>query len=116
MVGTATDDELDSAAEQLRRLLPADFRSARHLPGLYAGQALVDVAIVALGQGDEVHDDILYTTVLYSAAAHGRVGAEALATNPARLSKAEWSFLEDWWQRCIKSFPSLVSCQVERER
>src|SRR5687767_7433018 len=103
----ATDEELNRVAERLGSLLPLDLRLEEAPAGGYAGYALADIAMIALGQCAEVHHSILHTAVCYAASASCGMGIEAVGVELQRLTRPELEFLETWWVRCRTQFPAL---------
>jgi hypothetical protein len=106
--GAASDEQLDQVAKRLYETLPQDLRKEKEPAGGYAGWALLGIASIALDQCGEVHHSILHTSVYYAAAAHCRVGSEAVWVRLDRLTARELVFLEQWWHRCCERFPELV--------
>ena len=113
--GAAHDDELDLMAKRLLETLPQDLREEKDPPGGYAGWALLDIAVVALGQGEEVHHSILHTAICYAAAAHCRVCVGPTEVSWLRLSPAELEFLDQWWGRYCGRFPELAGAMISAE-
>lgn len=105
--GTATDDELNGIVLQLEADLPEDVRQDKDPIGGMAGWSLRDVAAIALGQCEEVHDDVLVTAIAYAAAAATDYREAPTEVHWDRLSVAEMQYLESWWRRCLKKLPQL---------
>jgi hypothetical protein len=106
--GAATDFELDRIAKRFLETLPQDLRQEEDPTSGYAGWALLEVAVVALGQGEEVHHSIVHSAICYAAAAHCRVQIGPTEISWLRLSPAELEFLDQWWRRCCERMPDLV--------
>lgn len=104
----ATDEELNQVAERFGSLLPADLRLEEAPAGSYAGYALADIAMIALGRCAEVHHSVLHTAIYYAAAASCGIGIEAVGVNLQRLTQRELVFLERWWAQCLAEFPELT--------
>jgi hypothetical protein len=98
--GSCSDTELDTYGQRLQELVPEDIRVDGDPPSAYAGWALRDVPLVALGQGEDTQDDIVVTAVLYAAAAASGRGSDAAAVRFDRLTSAELVFLDAWWREC----------------
>jgi hypothetical protein len=111
----AADDELDRVANRFLATLPQDLREEEDPTGGYAGWSLLDIAVVALGQGEEVHHSILHTAICYAAAAHCRVRVGPTEVTWVRLTPAELAFVDQWWQRCCNRFPGLAGATVPAE-
>jgi hypothetical protein len=105
--GKATDEELNEVAERLGLSLPADIREEKHPAGAYAGYALVDIALVALGKCEEVHHSVLHTAIYYAASAYCGIGTEAVWVSLDRLTEPELQFLGNWWRQCREQFAEL---------
>ncbi len=103
-----SSNELNTIASRFGKSLPVDLREEDDPSGGYAGYALHDVALVALDQWADVHSDIVYTSILYAAAAFCGIGHEAIWVSPKRLSRAELDFIADWWTQCCEQFPGLL--------
>jgi hypothetical protein len=99
--------ELNSIAHLFFQTLPIDLRMEDDPTGGYAGYALHNVAMIALDQCADVHRDIVYTGILYAAAAFCQIGHEAVWVKPDRLTKAELDFVTAWWRQCLRRFPNL---------
>jgi len=107
LAGKASDEELDACSEPLEAALPADLTKLPDpLPGM-AGFALLDVKLIALGQCEDVHADILTTAVCYAAVA-------ALGGHPSpvratwnNLTERQLDLLEAWWRKCSVAVPEL---------
>jgi hypothetical protein len=106
--GTAADEELNQIAEWFSSLLPVDLRLEDVPAGGYAGYALADIAIIALGQFAEVRHSILHTEIYFAASASCGIGIEAVWVDLQRLTQPELEFLEGWWVRCCAQFPELT--------
>jgi len=106
--GKATDEELNAIAERLGSSLPSDIRKEKRPAGAYAGYALIDIALIALGKCDEVHHSVLHTAIYYAASAYCGIGAEAVWVSFDRLTEPELQFLEIWWSQCRLQFPDLA--------
>ena len=109
LAGTAHDEELSETANRLGESLPQDIRKEREPAGAYAGYALVDIALIALRQGGEVHHSILHTAICFAASASCGIGVEAVWVDLNRLTQPELEFLDQWWKRCQSQFPELAS-------
>jgi hypothetical protein len=101
-------EELDEVANTFFQTLPADLQEEADPVGGYAGIALHTVAMIALDKCEDVHSDIFYTGVLYSAAAFCGVGHEAVWVKEERLTEKELQFIQNWWEECCKKFPLLA--------
>jgi hypothetical protein len=106
--GAASDEELDQVARRFHETLPQDLRNEGEPAGGYAGWALLDIAVIALGQGAEVHHSILHSAICFAAAASCRIGTEAVWVSLDRLSAAELEFMDRWWRSCCGRFPELA--------
>ena len=106
--GLATGEELNQVAERLGSLLPVDLRLEDVPAGGYAGYALADIALIALGQCAEVRHSILQTAIYFAASASCGIGIEAVWVVLERLTEPELKFLESWWVRCVAEFPELA--------
>jgi hypothetical protein len=106
--GMATGEELNQVAQRFGSLLPADLRLEEAPAGGYAGYALADIAMIALGQCAEVHHSILHTAIYYAASAFCGAGIEAVGVEFPRLTQPELVFLERWWGQCRAQFPELA--------
>jgi len=111
--GNCTDNDLAAAGARLQSLLPEDLRTDSDPSGALAGWALRDICAIALGQGEEVQDDIVATAILYAAGARCGRGAEATELRLDRLSAEELQFLEGWWRDCRSRVSLLSSTQDE---
>jgi hypothetical protein len=109
--GDATDTEFDRVGGEFRATLPEDLRVEHDLPGAYAGWA-VEIQLIARDLCEDVHYDMVQTSICYAAAAYARVGSEALWGGLTRLTGPELAFLDRWWDRCLERFPHL-SCAVQ---
>lgn len=108
IAGALTSDAFNDIAEDFRGDLPKDLRKDIDPVGGLAGWALHDIALIALDQCEDVHDDILQTAICYAAAASAGIGVEAATDHRfARLTSSEWKFLDEWWARCCERFPQL---------
>ena len=107
MQGSCGDTDLDGYGQQLQELVPEDIAVDSDPPSAYAGWALRDVPLVALGQGEDLQDDIVVTAVLYAAAAACRRGSDAAAARLDRVSTPELAFLDEWWRECRTRVPQL---------
>jgi hypothetical protein len=114
--GAAPDEQLDEIARRHYQSLPQDLRKEEEPAGGYAGWALLGVASVALDQCGEVHHSILHTDICYAAAAHCRIGVEAVWVSLDRLSACELEFLDRWWCRCREQFPELDGARARLTR
>ena len=106
--GMATGDELNQVAERFSSLLPADLRLEEAPASGYAGYALADIALIALGQCGEVHHSVLHTAIYFAASAFCGIGIEAVWVELERLTEPELEFLERWWVQCCAEFPELA--------
>ncbi|HZJ22858.1 MAG TPA: hypothetical protein VFD54_06090 [Anaerolineales bacterium] len=104
----AKSEELDDVANAFLQTLPSDLRKVADPTGGYAGYALHTVAMIALGKYEDVHSDMFYTGVLYSAAAFCGVGHEAVWATEERLTEKELQFVRNWWDECCKNFSGLA--------
>jgi hypothetical protein len=102
-----TDADLDAFGARLQELVPQDIRKDADPPGAFAGWVLRDVPLTALGQGEDVHDDIVFTAVLYAAAAACGRGADAANLALDALTEKELQFIGLWWQSCKSRVPQL---------
>jgi hypothetical protein len=105
--GSASDEQLDEVAKRHCESLPQDLREEGEPAGGFAGWALLGIANIALDQCAEVHHSILHTDICYAAAAHCRIGIEAVWVGLDRLTACELEFLDRWWRRCREQFPEL---------
>jgi hypothetical protein len=106
-VGSATDDEFDAVAQRLQSALPNDLRRERDPTGGMAGWSLHAVAMIALDQCEDVHEDIFATGVAYAAAAATGNKNVTIGINWDRLTDAEVDYLNSWWRRCQVKLPQL---------
>ena len=106
--GKETDEELNRVAQRFSSLLPADLRLEEAPAGGYAGYALADIAMIALGQCAEVHHSVLHTAICFAASASCGIGIEAVWVVLERLTEPELAFLERWWDQCRAEFPELM--------
>ena len=106
--GMATGEELNQVAERLSALLPADLRLEEAPAGGYAGYALADIALIALGQCGEVHHSVLHTAICFAASASCGIGIEAVWVELERLTEPELEFLKKWWVQCRAEFRQLA--------
>jgi hypothetical protein len=113
--GAASDVELDRVAKRLLETLPHDLRNEGEPAGGYAGWALLGIALIALGQCEDIHRDILHTDVCYAAAAYCRTRVGPTQVSWVRLTPAELEFLERWWRRCCEQFPELAGATSPAE-
>jgi len=104
----ATGEELNQVGEQFGSLLPMDLRLEEAPAGGYAGYALADIALIALGQCGEVHHSVLHTAIYFAASASCGIGIEAVWVELPRLTQPELEFLESWWVQCRTQFPELA--------
>jgi hypothetical protein len=72
----------------------------------------LDIAVVALGQGEEVHHSIVHTAICYAAAAHCRVRVGPTEISWLRLNPAELEFLDRWWRQCCERMPELAGAAM----
>ncbi len=105
--GAATDDDLNGIALRLEADLSDDVRHASDPIGQMAGWSLRDVAAIALGQCEEVHDDVLTTAIVYAATAATNNGNVPVEIHGDQLSDAEMQYVESWWRRCLVELPHL---------
>jgi len=105
----ASDEQLDHVANRFYETLPQDVREEEEPAGGYAGWALHGVAYIALDQCGEVHHSILHTDICYAAAAHCRIGIEAVWVSLDRLTACELEFLDRWCRSCREQFPELAA-------
>jgi len=105
--GKASDKELDKAARPFDRRLDREIEYEPDLPGAMAAHALLDTEAIALGYSPEMLDEILRTAVFFSAAAFTGSQNVPVEVDTDRLSPAELTFIQDWWQECTRSLASL---------
>jgi len=105
----ASDEYLDLIAKQHCKTLPQNLMDEDEPAGGNAGWALLGIAMIALDQCADVHQDIVQTDICYAAAAHCRIGRNPLSVDPNRLTPGELDFLDQWWRRCCAQFPELPS-------
>jgi hypothetical protein len=106
--GAATRKELNDIAKQFHRALSADIAAEDEPAAGYAGWALRDIPVVALGQGKDMHEDIVHTAICYAAAASCGIGPEAVNVDLGRLTRPELRFLRAWWDQCRDRVPALT--------
>ncbi len=106
--GEISAEEFDGQAKEFLDLLPSDLREEADPSVGYAGYSLCDVAFIGLNKCDDVHWDILVTSVLYAAAAGCRVGHDAIWVKYERLTEDERDFVDKWWYECCRQVPELA--------
>jgi hypothetical protein len=109
LTGETSDKELNHMAKRFHKALPKDIQVEPEPSAGYAGWALRDIPLIALGQCKDVHTDIVHTAICYAAAASCGIGPEAVWVRLDRLTEAELQFLKDWWERCRQQVPKLNS-------
>jgi hypothetical protein len=98
--GKLTDSELKEYWPRLHALLPKDIREEDDPSPGFAGCAILDVALIAVEDCDEVLHSIMRTAVLYAAGAVCRSGHKVIALDVDTLDGCELQFLSQWWEKC----------------
>jgi hypothetical protein len=106
--GEISAEEFDGQANGFLDLLPSDLQKEADPSAGHAGYSLCDVAVIGLNKCDDVHSDILVTSVLYAAAAACRVGHDAIWIKYERLTEDELDFIDKWWYECCRQVPELA--------
>jgi hypothetical protein len=113
--GTATDAQFNTVAQSLQTVLPDDLRLERDPAGAMAGWSLFDVAMIALDQCEDVHEDIFATALAYAAAAATGNRTVPIGIDWDALTDAEVDFVDAWWRRCCEQLPQLNSTGTSEE-
>jgi hypothetical protein len=103
----ASDQELEKAARPLDRRLNCEIEHERDLPGAMAAHAFLDMEAIALGYSPEMLEEIIRTSVFFSAAASTQSQDVPIEVDTPRLTAGELQFLEQWRLESEGLLPSL---------
>jgi hypothetical protein len=105
--GQASDDQLEGAAQPIEAALPRALRRLEDPSAGMAGYAIHAVRMIALDQCEDVHIDIVFSSVCFAVSAACGATESDMFIGWNKLNELRLDLLEPWWEACTERVPEL---------